>query len=179
MRTSPIYGESNPNRPNFYPVNFCQRTVPSKGNIYKDSCDASAKELNDNPGFACHGAELDPARGLRFSTKAKPNKFGTAVGEAYGAFYRDGVIPKGEDYSLNTLAENDFREMNFLKEDKPDKGRPGVAFPWTENQNAETVRKYADGCAALDAVHKAHSLYTKQLNWDPEKWTWQTQGVDP
>ena len=102
MRNSPFYGDQHADgKPttNFYAVDFCQRKRDDPK--YKNSCSKDLGALNDNPGFACHGVETGPAKGGQMNDNDDP--WGHAVGEAYGAFFRDGVIPKGEDWSLNTL----------------------------------------------------------------------------
>ena len=95
MRRS--YGDlstSGKSNSHFYPVDFCQW-----GPWGEAMClDGNKWDENKDPGRACHGADLYHAFGQGYTR----GDFSKAVGDAYGAFFRDGVIPSGQDWSLKT-----------------------------------------------------------------------------
>ena len=108
MRRS--YGDLSPSgKPNshFYPVDFCQREYwgSNWGFTSYSTCIKKNWAENDDPGRACHGADVAYAFGKNYDN----DEFGKAVSEAYGSFFRDGVIPPGHDWSLNTFQGRIFR----------------------------------------------------------------------
>jgi len=155
LRTS--YGDVNQSGgANLYPVEFCQHLPDKvKQNDQIDYAYSTCidKEWDENDNRACHGAE----QGYVFGQNHDTDAFGKAVSDAYGSFFRDGVIPVGNDWSLNNLEDANFG-MNFLKSaETPDIA--GVPLPWTENQHVEIVRDRVAGCAVMDKLHVEYDFY--------------------
>ena len=93
------YGQ--PGGANLYPVEFCQRLPDQVVNddIVYPYAACLEKPWPENVDRACHGAE----QGYVFGQHHDTDVFGNAVSEAYGHFFRDGVIPASKDWSLNNL----------------------------------------------------------------------------
>ena len=94
-----LYGDANESGgANFYGVEFCQHLPDDPNDDFPHAyADCNYGEGDENR--ACHGAE----QGYVFGQEHDTDDFGRGVSEAYGAFFRDGVIPAGEDWSLNNL----------------------------------------------------------------------------
>ena len=108
MRT--LYSDANESGgANAYGVEFCQH-LPDDPNDDFAHAYADCNYGDGDENRACHGAE----QGYVFGQHHETDDFGRGVSEAYGAFFRDGVIPAGKDWSLNNL-EGSF--TSFLKPD--------------------------------------------------------------